>query len=78
MNAYRCDRCGEYHLDKFKYELKLTRWDNGKSWSSNVMHICPSCVASMNLDRGAAQMIITQANYELTKKEETTNETLDH
>lgn len=78
MNAYRCDKCSEYHLVRFMYELKLTRYENGKTWSANVMHICPSCIASMNLDKRAAQMIIDQTNYEQTKKEETTNETLDN
>lgn len=70
MNAYRCDRCGEYHLDRYRYDLKITRCDSGYNICLNTMHICPSCIASMNLDKSAAQMIINQTNYEQTNKEE--------
>lgn len=49
MNAYKCDRCGEYHLNHWLFTAEIVNKTPRKNTSYGLLHICPKCMAEVGL-----------------------------
>lgn len=49
MNAYKCDRCGEFHKRKWTYLLDVRCETPKVNRTYNSIHICPKCMALIKI-----------------------------
>lgn len=70
--AYKCDRCGEYHLDiwsnRFEIERNYQLASGTNKVQKCVLTLCPKCVSSFHLradiSQNAFNDMIAQLAYE--------------
>lgn len=70
--AYKCDRCGEYHLDiwsnRFVIERNYQPANGTNKVQKYVLTICPKCVSSLhlrdNISQNAFNDMIAQLAFE--------------